>query len=81
MRLLASKYEEMLREWEIPKEKVHLFLVKNASNMRRAMLDAHIPFLGCFSHTLQLVINDGVFSQRYVNDLVATCRRNVGHFK
>ena len=79
--LLASKYEEMLREWEIPKEKVHLFLVDNASNMRRAMLDAHIPFLGCFSHTLQLVINDGVFSQRYVNDLVATCRRIVGHFK
>ena len=71
----------MLKEWDIPKEKIHLFLVDNASNMRRAMLNAHFPYLGCFSHTLQLVINDGVFSQRYVKDIVATCRRIVGHFK
>ena len=29
-----------------------------------AMLDSNIPYFGCFSHTLQLIVNDGVLSQR-----------------
>ena len=78
--LLASKFEQLLKEWDIPKEKVYLLLIM-LPIMMTAMLDAHLPYLGCFSHTLQLVIHDGVFSQRYVNDMVASCRRIVGHFK
>lgn len=60
---LCAKYEGMFKEWDIKKEQIHLFVVDNASNMRRAMLDSDYPYLGCFSHTLQLVINDGVMSQ------------------
>ena len=37
--------------------------------------------LGCFAHSLQLVVEDGVFSQRAVTDVLATCRTIVGHFK
>lgn len=79
--LIYSKYQTMLEEWGIRQEQVHLFVVDNTANMRRAMLDGEIPYLGCFSHTLQLVIHNGVLSQRYVQDILAVCRRIVSHFK
>ena len=79
--MICSKYKAMFEEWDIKKEQLHLFVIDNASNMRRAMLNGDAPYIGCFSHTLQLIVNDGVLSQRYVKDIVATCHRIVGHFK
>ena len=49
--------------------------------MVKAMSDRDFEDLGCFAHTLQLVINDGILSQRVVIDLLAICRQIVGHFK
>ena len=43
------------------------------------MLD--ILTLGCFAHTLQLIVHDGVLSQQSVIDILAICHRIVGHFK
>ena len=37
--------------------------------------------LGCFTHTLQLVVHDGMLSQQVVMDTLAVCRKIVGHFK
>lgn len=37
--------------------------------------------LSCFAHTLQLVGNEGLLSQRSVSDTIANCRQIVGHFK
>ena len=37
------------------------------------MKDASLLSLGCFAHTLQLVVHDGVHSQRVVIDVVAIC--------
>ena len=45
------------------------------------MRDAGVASYGCFAHSLQLVVNDGVLSQRSVSDLLAICRQVVGHFK
>jgi len=53
----------------------------NASNMDKAMRDAGLKSYGCFAHTLQLVVNDGVLTQKSVSDLLAVCRQTVGHFK
>ena len=78
---MAGKYLEMLAEWEITHDQVHLVLCDNAANMAKAMRDASLPSLGCFAHTLQLVVHDGVLSQRVVMDTLAVCRKNVGHFK
>ena len=50
----------------------------NAANMAKAMPEALLPSLGCFA---QLVVEDGVLSQRAVIDAFATCRTIVGHFK
>ena len=52
----------------------------NAANMIKAMREASLPSLGCFAHSLQLVVEDGVLSQRAVSDVLATCRTIVGHF-
>ena len=53
----------------------------NAANMVKAMREASLPSLGCFAHSLQLVVEDGVLSQCAVTDVLATCRTIVGHFK
>ena len=53
----------------------------NASNMDKAVRDAGLKSYGCFARALQLVVNDGVLSQKSVSDLFAICRQIVGHFK
>ena len=78
---ICEKFKEMLSNWNINKEHVHLVLRDNASNMEKAMRDADLNSYGCFAHTLQLVVKDGVISQRAVSDLLAVCRTIVGHFK
>ena len=78
---MAGKYLEMLAEWEIKHDRVHLVLHDNAANMAKAMRDASLTSLGCFAHTLQRVVHDGVLSLRVVMDALAVCRKIVGHFK
>ncbi len=60
---------EMLASWNIPLDKVHLVLRDNAANILKAMRDSALPSFGCFAHSLQLVVHDGVFAQRAVLDL------------
>ena len=69
--------EDMLLRWRITpcsKERVHLVLRDNASNVEHAMKDADIVSFGCFAHSLQLVVHDGVLSQLGVSDLLAICQ-------
>jgi len=77
---IHRKLQEMLTQWGIQEHQIHMMLRDNGTNMVKAFNDAGLPHYGCFAHTLQLVINDGVLSQRAVNDLLASCRRIVGHF-
>lgn len=78
---IREKYQEMFDNWMIDNSQVHCFVVDNAANMKRAMKDGGYTHQGCFAHTLQLVVNDGILSQQYVKDILAKCRRIVGHFK
>jgi len=55
-----------------------LLLRDNASNTDKAMRNAGLKRFGCFAHSLPLVVNDGVQSQKSVRDLR---RQIVGHFK
>ena len=71
----------MLDQWEISTDEVHLVLLDNAANMAKVMQEALLPLLGCFAHSLQLVVEYGVLSQRVVTDVLATWRTIVGHFK
>ena len=78
---IAEKIKEISESWSISTDQVHVILRDNGSNMVRAIKDASLPDLGCFAHTLQLVVHDGVLSQRAVIDILAICRKIVGHFK
>ena len=49
--------------------------------MVKAIDDMGFTSPGCLAHTLQLVVHDGVLSQRAVLDVLSICRRIVGHFK
>ena len=49
--------------------------------MVKAMRDASLLAIGCFAHTLQLVVHNGILSQHAVNGLLVVCRKIVGHFK
>ncbi len=49
--------------------------------MVKAMKDGGYADLGCFTHTLQLIVHEGALSQRLVKDTVAICRKIVDHFK
>ena len=78
---IQLKCAEMFDKWGIEHSQVHCFVTDNAANMKKAMTDGGYNHVGCFAHTLQLVVQDGILSQRYVNDILANCRRIVGHFK
>ncbi|XP_077063451.1 zinc finger BED domain-containing protein 4-like [Siphateles boraxobius] len=78
---IMAAIEEMLREWKINKNKVHVILRDNAKNMKKAMDQLGVASLGCFAHTLQLIVHEGLLSQRSVSDALANGRKIVGHFK
>ena len=79
--VLSCEYHNMLAKWEIKPEQVHLIIRENGSNMVKVMSDGGFEDLGCFAHTLQLVIHDGILSRRAIKDVLAICRSIVGHFK
>ena len=78
---ICAMFDDMFERWKIKKENIHIIVSDNASNMVKAMKDGGYLNLGCFAHTLQLIVNDGVLTQRSVVDTLAICRRIVGHFK
>ncbi|KAI7792535.1 putative zinc finger BED domain-containing protein 4-like [Triplophysa rosa] len=84
---IAGATEKMLNTWKIAKSKVHVVLRDNASNMIKAMNHLGVPSLGCFAHTLQLIVNEGLLSQRSIPNreqrrtTLAVSRKIVGHFK
>ena len=77
---IQRKLQNMFTQWGIQNCQVHMVFRDNGANMVKALNDAGLPHYGCFAHTLQLVVNDGVLSQRAENDLLACCRRIVCHF-
>ena len=78
---ICHMLEAMLDTWNISKERVHLVLSDNAANMKKALREAYLRGQGCFAHSLQLVVNDDILSQRSVIDTLAVSRKIVGHFK
>ena len=78
---ICHTLESMLEDWKISKSRIHMVVADNASNMKKALREGRFKAQGCFAHTLQLIVNDGVLSQRAFIDTLSVCRSIVGHFK
>ena len=48
---ITHAMEEMLHDWKIEKNKVHVVLRDNAANMKKAMNQLGVSSLGCFAHS------------------------------
>ena len=66
---------------KIKESQVHLMVRNNVANMIKAMKDGSFSYLGCFGHTLQLIVHDGMLSQKIAIGTVASAHHIVSHFK
>ena len=78
---IGMKISKILAEWGIETNQVHCVVWDNGSNMVKAMSEPGLRSFGCFAHSLQLIVHEGLLTQRIVIDLLAVCRSMVGHFK
>ena len=60
---------------------MHVVIRDNAANMVAGIRECELPAIDCAIHTLQLVVKDSIMIQRTVIDMLARCRKLVGHFK
>ncbi|XP_018366612.1 PREDICTED: zinc finger BED domain-containing protein 4-like [Trachymyrmex cornetzi] len=70
---------DIMEEWHISSNQIHLILRDNASNMiiGSSLLGDNI---GCVIHTLQLVIHDCIFKNQKFIEILRKCRKIVEHF-
>lgn len=77
---IGDMFITMLNYWDISHERVVLVLRDSGANMVKGLRLVEIPDLSCSAHTLQLVVNDGINSQRVVLDINAKLKNIAKHF-
>src|ERR1700755_3474445 len=60
--------------------KIFLVLRDSAANMVGSMRECGVQSLSCFIDTLQLSVNESIFSQKAVSNIVKISRKIVSHF-
>jgi len=77
---IASIYSDCVSECKI-ESKVVCGLRDGGSNFVAGYNRSGVPSITCLTHSLQHVIHDDVLAQKDVQDLLASGRRIVGHYK
>ena len=77
---ISENIKEMLENWGISTDRVHVFLRDNAFNMKAGICMLESSSAPCFIHTLQLIIKDSLFSENKISVLIAKARQTVEHF-
>ena len=82
---ITQKLHSVLQEWEI-ESKMGPCVRDNAKNMKSAFnaenqaeYQVHLESVGCMNHTLQLAINDEIFEQVGVENILRKCRSVVSY--
>ena len=70
---------DMVKNWYIPKYKLHTIVHDNAANVTNAMNHSELGNVPCFIHTSQLIIKDCIMKQKSVQALYLRCKRLVTH--
>jgi hAT family C-terminal dimerisation region len=79
--VIAETIRGMIDKWHIDQRRTGVFVRDNGSSMVKAARLLGVADLGCYIHTTQLVVNDGLKSQCEVLEVIGTCRSIVGHFR
>ena len=77
---ISEIIQDMIKEYSIPKYKIHQIVHDNASNMLCGIGKmTEYDSLSCFIHTTQLAINDSVLTQISVTNLLAKIKSMQAH--
>ena len=76
---LANGIEECLSRWNLSPEYISAIVTDNAANIVASVRSLEFQHLGCFNHTLQLVVQKAVNSSEMATAL-GRARRLVRHF-
>ncbi len=77
---ISNMFISLLKCWDISHDRVVLVLRDSGANMVKGLRLAEIPDLSCSAHTIQLVVTDGINSQRVVLDVNAKLKNIAKHF-
>jgi len=77
---IAVRIQEVLEMWNVRDNHVSAVVTDNALNMTAALNDLECSHLPCFTHTLQLIVNEGL-DVNSLNQLSSLARKLVSHFK
>lgn len=77
---ISEMFLAMLEQWHILPDRVFLVLRDSGANMVKGLKLAEVADLSCSAHTLQLVINEGIASQRAIVDIIAKLKHCATHF-
>lgn len=75
---LCDTIQETLDKWGLNKEKIILAVSDNANNIKSALSMLQVKSLGCFAHTLNLIVQDALKLQSYLIDKIKCI---VTHFR
>ncbi len=78
---ISSELTECVKLWDIKRESVQMFLRDNASNMKAGIRVADFPANSCLPHDLQLVLNDALFNQEPISEMISNFKHLVTHYK
>ncbi|XP_065648073.1 zinc finger BED domain-containing protein 4-like [Hydra vulgaris] len=78
---LMTAFQQMLDKWNIDVGRCHVVLRDNTANISKCFCDANIDSLGCFAHTIQLCVHDGLLNQWAVSDIISIAKKLVSHFR
>lgn len=68
---IAATSDTMLQRWGLGNNRIHVVLRDNGRNINKALDEGNLLSLPCMAHTLQLVVTEGLLSQRSITDVVA----------
>ena len=76
---LRKQLLNIFESWEI-KEKIVAIVSDNASNIKKAIKELGLPHVGCFAHTLNLVVKKALSSTGRLQDIIKKCRKISTYF-
>lgn len=81
--MISNNLETILQEWNIDEDRRGVLVRDNGASMVLAARLSGLQDLGCYIHTIQLVVHAGLkpTAHKVINDTITTARSIVGHFR